>query len=293
MSKLMRDSPFAGQVAVITGAASGIGAGLARHGAALGMKLVLADVDQERLKALVSDLEATTTVLGQVTDVADAGQVEELARITWQRFGGVNLLFNNAGVLVEGTSWRRSLADWQWVLGVNLWGVIHGLHFFLPRMLASGEPGHVINTSSQAGLLVGPYLAPYSATKHAVVAISETVHHELAAENCELGVSVLCPGAMATGIWESERVRPAHYGPGGALQSPGEHHFHATMKAGIAAGTTPETMAAKVFAAVRQKQFWIFPHLDFLEIFRRRAEAIQNLANPELNMPDSPGMDEV
>src|SRR5215213_2544837 len=201
---------FSGKVAVITGAASGIGRGLAEACAREGMKVVLADVDEAALAQAERELkDAGAEVLAVRTDVSKADDVEALARRALDAFGAVHLLFNNAGVGAGTTVWESTLADWEWVLGVNLWGVIHGVRTFVPLMLEQADECHIVNTASMAGLVSGPALGVYKVTKHGVVALSETLCCELAIMRSKIGVSVLCPGGVNTRIMDSERVRPA------------------------------------------------------------------------------------
>lgn len=191
---------FHGKVAVVTGAASGIGRSLAERCAQEGMRVVLADVEEGALTQTAESLRSSgADVRAITTDVSRAGDVEALARKTVEAYGGVHLLFNNAGVGGGTTAWGSMLADWQWVLGVNLWGVIHGVHSFVPLMLQQGDEGHIVNTASIAGLTGGPGLAVYKVSKHGVVSISETLYHELALQGAKIGVSVLCPGWVRRG----------------------------------------------------------------------------------------------
>jgi NAD(P)-dependent dehydrogenase (short-subunit alcohol dehydrogenase family) len=200
---------FKDKVAVITGAASGIGRALAERCAHEGMKVVLADVDVDALATTVAALKATgAPVLAVVTDVSKAQDVDALAQRTLAAFGAVHLLCNNAGVWAGISAWDSSLADWEWVLGVNLWGVIHGIHTFVPLMLAQGTPGHIVNTASMAGLLTGRGPAVYRVSKHAVVALSEMLYHQLAHRGANVKVSVLCPGGVDTQIIDAARNRP-------------------------------------------------------------------------------------
>ncbi len=270
---------FANKVAVITGAGAGIGRGLAQECSRAGMRLVLADIDAAGLEETAQLLEGTPP-LSIPTDVSRSEQVQQLAEAAYDRFGEVHLLFNNAGVLVDGNCWERSLEDWRWIIDVNLWGVIHGIHFFVPRMLAQQSPAHLVNTSSLAGLILGPHLAPYSATKHAVVAITESLYHELAAIGAALKVSLLCPGEVATGIWSSERNRPPRYGESTALGSAAEQQFHSQVSDMTAAGMDAQQLARFVLEGVRAERFWLFPHPDFLQLYQQRCAALCAQQNP-------------
>src|SRR5579871_852581 len=205
---------FRDRVAVVTGAASGIGRALAERFAAAGMKVVLADVERQALAAAERALASGgARVLAVPTDVSKASDVEALAQRTLEAFGAVHVVCNNAGVSVGGLAWEVTLADWEWILGVNLWGVIHGIRTFVPILLRQGEEGHVVNTASMAGLVSGPGIAPYNATKHTVVTLSEALHHELGmASGGKVKVSVLCPGWVNTRILDADRNRPATLG---------------------------------------------------------------------------------
>ncbi|MFL5311122.1 MAG: SDR family NAD(P)-dependent oxidoreductase [Myxococcales bacterium] len=202
---------FAGKVAVITGAGSGFGLELARLGAGQGMRLVLADVQEDALAAAVTEMRSRgADALGVRADVSKAEDVDRAAAAAKSEFGAVHLLFNNAGVAGGGGYlWESRLNDWKWILGVNLMGVVHGIRSFVPLMLEHGGEGHVVNTASAAGLVSSPLMGAYNASKHAVVTLSETLHHELRLANASIGVSVLCPAYVPTGISRSERNRPA------------------------------------------------------------------------------------
>ena len=206
---------FKGKVAVVTGAASGIGRGLADRFAAEGMHVIIADVEQAALDAAETDMRsAGADVLAVRTDVSDAASVEALATAAVERFGGVHVLCNNAGVGGGPTSWETSLEDWQWVLGVNLWGVINGIRSFVPLMLKQGEEAHIVNTASVAGLIAGAGNASYTASKFGVVGLSEVLHHELlAASGGKVKVSVLCPALTNTRIIEAGRNHPGGPAP--------------------------------------------------------------------------------
>ncbi|HVM53779.1 MAG TPA: SDR family NAD(P)-dependent oxidoreductase [Acidimicrobiales bacterium] len=271
-----------GRTAVVTGAASGIGFGLAERFAAEGMRVVLADVEQGALAAAAESLAAGgAEVLPVVTDVADAESVGALADAAYERFGSVHVLCNNAGVGSGGLIAELSLADWQWVLGVNLWGVINGLHAFLPRMLAGGEPGHVVNTASLAGHVAGPFMGPYSASKFAVVAISESLYHEMNMQGGAIGVSVLCPGWVNTNIHSSERNRPPALGGGAGRADDGRADM---LKQMLATGMPPAEVASLVLQAIREDHFYVLTHPDMTPAVETRMKAIVEGANPALQM---------
>ncbi|HEY4384514.1 MAG TPA: SDR family NAD(P)-dependent oxidoreductase [Ktedonobacteraceae bacterium] len=254
---------FQSKVAVVTGGASGIGRALAERSATLGMKIVLADIEEQALRQAEKELKASgAEVIAQRTDVSQAGDVEALANLAFTTYGVVHLLFNNAGVSVEpveNTVWGSPLADWQWVLGVNLWGVIYGIHFFVPRMLAQGSEGYIVNTASGAGLLAHAGQASYNVSKHGVVALSETLALELAVHKASLKAAVLCPGWVNTRITGAGRNRPQ------ALQNAREQNQVGsevqsriqTLRQLLQAGMPPSQVAEIVFDAIRQDKFYI------------------------------------
>ncbi|MCU1765991.1 NAD(P)-dependent dehydrogenase (short-subunit alcohol dehydrogenase family) [Pseudomonas protegens] len=272
-----------GQVAVITGAASGIGRGLAEEAARRGMRLVLADLDAPGLARVCDALRANATeVVSRVTDVGQLAQVEALRDCAVESFGGVDLLFNNAGVMQTGYSWEISQAQWQRMLDINLNGVIHGIRSFLPLLLRQGRGGHVINTASLAGLLSSPLLAPYNVTKQAVVALSETLHYELALLGAPIAVSVICPGPVASAIMGSNQHSDA---AGDGLSQ--------LLDGRIREGMSPAELATLVFDAIDAKRFWVLPHKDFKEALQRRVRSILDETNPQFRMPDTEGADHV
>jgi NAD(P)-dependent dehydrogenase (short-subunit alcohol dehydrogenase family) len=266
---------FNNRVAVVTGAASGIGRGLADRFAREGMRVVLADVEQpalEHAERVMTD--AGANVFAMRTDVSDQAQLEALARETYDRFGAVHILCNNAGVGGGGLVWEQSLEDWQWVLGVNLWGVIHGVRAFVPRMLAGGDEAHIVNTASMAGLLAGPRMGSYNVSKFGVVALSETLHHELAAASGgKIKVSVLCPGFVDTNIDEADRNRPSGRYDRPAAGTP-EAAQREMFKQILHGGQTPAEVAQKVFDAIVDERFYILTHPEFTSAVTARSESI-------------------
>jgi NAD(P)-dependent dehydrogenase (short-subunit alcohol dehydrogenase family) len=265
---------FKGKVAVITGAASGIGRALADRAVQEGMKAVLADVEAEALAKTEASLKASgATVLAVQTDVSQARDVAALAQKTLEVFGAVHLLCNNAGVGTEAAVWESTLEEWEWVIGVNLWGVIHGVRAFVPPMLAQDTECHIVNTASMAGLISGPGLGAYKVTKHAVVSLSETLYHELAERGAKVSVSVLCPGFVNTRITESARNRPGHLSPKAPVGAASGARWEAIRKL-VPTGIPPVQVADAVFAAVRNDQFYILTHPEAKEAVRTRMEDI-------------------
>jgi NAD(P)-dependent dehydrogenase (short-subunit alcohol dehydrogenase family) len=261
-----------GKVAVVTGGASGIGKAVAAKAAAEGMKVVIADIEEGALKDAERDLAAGgADVLAVVTDVAEAASVRELRDRAVDRFGTVHLVHNNAGIGLGGPIWEVPESDWRWILGVNLWGVVHGVATFVPLFVEQGE-GHVVNTASIAGLATAPFLGPYNATKQAVVAISETLYKDLQAAGVTgVGVSVLCPGFVQTRIAESDRNRPA-WAPERDLE--GATEMRGAIQALVDGGIPTATVADRVLDAVRTNTFYILTHPELDQAVRTRCEDI-------------------
>ena len=272
---------FSGRTAVITGAASGIGLELARRAAAEGMNLVLADIEYARLEEAAATLGLPAErLLLQRTDVSREAEIAALADAAFTRFGSVHLLCNNAGVGLTRVTWEHSTADWEWVLGVNLWSVIHGIQHFLPKMLEQGDEGHIVNTSSVAGLLSTPGMAAYNVSKHGVVTLSETLYGELLAAKAKVGVSVLCPAWVPTGIHQSSRNRQDRFGsaaPAAGLSAAYEERMGQAVKSGR---LTAADMASEVFTAVGEGRFYVIPHRKINNAIQLRTDDIMNLRNP-------------
>jgi NAD(P)-dependent dehydrogenase (short-subunit alcohol dehydrogenase family) len=265
---------FKGKVAVVTGAASGIGRGLAQRFAREGMKVVLADVEPEPLADAAREIGASgAETLAVRTDVSKGADVEHLAKATIDAFGAVHVVCNNAGVALPGLSWTYTVADWEWVLGVNLWGVIHGVRVFTPLLLSHGGEGHIVNTASMAGLMSGPGMASYNISKHGVVTLSETLHHELSMFGSAVRVSVLCPGFVSTRIADARRNRPPELADT-APPLPGSEVMEQFGRQLIASGTPPAAIADIVLEAIRAERFYILPHPEFKAGVRQRMDDI-------------------
>lgn len=277
---------FNGKVAVITGGASGFGKEFAQIGARLGMKLVLADVQQDALDAAKAELEAKgAQVLAVRCDVRKAEQVQALADAAMQRFNSVHLVFNNAGVGSGGLIWENSIADWEWVLGVNLWGVVHGVRTFTPLMLEcakkeAGYQGHIVNTASMAGLLNAPNMGIYNVSKHAVVSLSETLYQDLQLIGAPIGASVLCPYFVPTGISQSHRNRPEDVKEEGGPTLSQTVAQAVSDKAVSSGKVTAAEVAERTFNAIRDGQFYIYSHPQALGNVQTRMEDIITQRNP-------------
>ncbi|MGB3033713.1 MAG: SDR family NAD(P)-dependent oxidoreductase, partial [Candidatus Microthrix parvicella] len=274
---------WAGRVAVVTGGGSGIGAALCRRFAEAGMSIVVADVDKPAAVEVAGQLAdegvlvADARALPVRVDVASADEVAALGEATMDAFGAVHLVCNNAGVSAGGLSWEVPMSDWQWVMEVNLWGVVYGVRTFVPLIVRSGG-GHIVNTASMAGLTSPPFMSPYSVAKHGVVALSEALYHELSFSHPEVGASVLCPGWVRTRIHEAGRNRPQrHGGPtmfGEGGLSEGEEGADgpgAMVAQLIASGMDPSEVADLVWSAVLERRFWVFTGDDWIAMAAERA----------------------
>jgi NAD(P)-dependent dehydrogenase (short-subunit alcohol dehydrogenase family) len=276
---------FQGKTAVLTGAGSGFGLECARIGARLGMNLVLVDVQQDALDKAAAEMTAQgVSVLARKVDVSNAQQMQDLAQAVQERFGAPHFVFNNAGVGAGGLVWENTVADWEWVLGVNLWGVVHGVRLFTPMMLeaAKADPsyqGHIVNTASMAGLLTPPNMGIYNVSKHAVVSLTETLYQDLHLVSDQISASVLCPYFVPTGISQSHRNRPADL----AADKPTASQLIGQAQSDKAVGSgkvSAADVAQKVFDAVANDQFYIYSHPQALGNVQSRMEAIVQGINP-------------
>lgn len=276
---------FQGRTAVITGGGSGFGREFARIAAGLEMNVVIADVQQDALDAVRDELEARgAKVLARRVDVSDGEAVEALAVETESTFGDVHLVFNNAGVGSGGLLWENTVRDWEWVLGVNLWGVIHGVRAFVPRMLAaaardSAYRGHVVNTASMAGMLNAPNMGIYNVSKHAVVSLTETLFQDLALVDAPIGTTVVCPYFVPTGISQSERNAPGDVA-GEPLSASKRAQQMMSQKAVGSGKVTAADFATRVFEAIGEDRFYVFSHPHALGNVRTRMEDILEIRNP-------------
>jgi NAD(P)-dependent dehydrogenase (short-subunit alcohol dehydrogenase family) len=272
---------FKGKVAVITGAGSGFGREFARLGAKLGMKLALADVQADALAAIVDELKGQgADVFGERVDVSRAEDVDRLAERTLDVHAGVHLLFNNAGVACGGLAWEASVRDWEWVLGVNVMGVAHGVRAFVPIMIAQQAEAHVVNTASVAGLISPQMMAVYNVSKHAVVALSETLYHDLRLVGAKVGVSVLCPAFVPTNINQSDRNRPAEL----ADDSPptaSQQALKSQLDKAVSSGKVTAAQVGEItFDAIREERFYVLTHHNILPSVELRMQDVVAMRNP-------------
>lgn len=263
---------------MVTGGAAGIGLALAHRFAAEGMRVMLADVEEPTLEQSAKDLReefGEDRIGAQVTDVRDAAAVEALADATFDQFGTAHVICNNAGIAVGGVSWSIPDDRWRWIIEVNLLGVINGLRSFVPRLIEQDE-GHIINTASAAGMVTGPLMSPYYATKHAVVALSESLKMDLGVTGANVGVSVLCPEWVRTGIGECERNRPDGVSPS-PVATAGEASLVRPL---VEAGIDPDEIANDALDALREGRFWVFTHPTTLPAAQKRWGAIESGGQP-------------
>ena len=276
---------FKDRVAVVTGGASGIGRAMADRFGAEGMKVVLADVEEEALQRAEGEMrEKGVDVIGVRTDVSKPEELEKLAQQTLDAFGAVHVVCNNAGVAgAWGPAWANTLDDWNWIMGVNLWGVIHGVRTFLPIMLEQGDEGHVVNTASLAGLMPGRGI--YGVTKQAVVALSESLYNDLKMAGAKIGVSVLCPGWVNTKIIDANRNRPAELAKTiDSVADAQREAIETTVRNFLKTGLEPSAVADQVFEAIREDNLYIITHPEMDGMFRERFDNILSRTNPTPRM---------
>lgn len=280
---------FKDRVAVITGGASGIGLGLAERCLREGMKVVIADIEKSALLRAEKELKTSyTDVLAVEVDVSSVKDVESLAGQALDAFGSVHLLFNNAGVGKGGVIWENTLDDWTWLINVNLWGVIHGVKVFVPIMLDQKSECHIVNTASIAGLNSAPGVGIYRMTKHAVVSISETLHHDLRGYGAQIGVSVLCPGPVSTRVLDAERNRPEGLSNTAeeTITTPERLSFITWFRNRVENGMRPEQVAEQVFRAIQENRFYIITHPEYKEAIKLRMEDILQDRIPTVPKPE-------
>ncbi|WP_151638485.1 SDR family NAD(P)-dependent oxidoreductase [Noviherbaspirillum aerium] len=274
---------FTDKTAVITGAASGIGFALAKHAAGLGMNLVLADINDAALQSAAQTLNLPPErVLSLRTDVRHASEIKALADTAYGRFGAVHLLFNNAGVALGRVTWEHTTQDWEWVLAVNLWSVIHGISEFLPRMQATGGEAHIVNTASAAGFLSNPGMVAYNVSKHGVVTMSETLYQELKMTRSPIGLSLLCPAWVPTGIADSAKNRPADAGETTAVEGISAVINQRIGKAIASGHLGADDMASETFKAIAENRFYVIPHRSINAPIELRMQGILAQRNPSL-----------
>lgn len=269
-----------GKVAVITGGASGIGRALAERFAAEGMKIVIADIDEVAMRAVEVQLaEGGTEVLTHLCDTSLEAEMQALADATVSRFGGAHVLCNNAGVIGKGDAWRSPIAVWDWVIGINLYGVIHGIRAFLPIMEDQGE-GHIVNTASMAGLVALPGAAPYNVTKTGVVALSEGLYLELKATGSPVRVSALCPGFVKTNLAKGQKWTERLGNEPAAAQTPMAQMMDAVLAQGVEEGIEATDVADQVVDAIRTERFWILTHPEMRQAPVERMQRAADQVNP-------------
>jgi NAD(P)-dependent dehydrogenase (short-subunit alcohol dehydrogenase family) len=271
-----------GKVALITGGASGIGLALVHRAAASGMKVAIVDVEKAALDAAVAEVGSSAEVIGLQCDVSNYDEVEATGAAVVDHFGALHLAINNAGVSGGGLSWEIPLEDWKWIVDVDLWGVIYGVKAFMPLIIASGG-GHIVNTASMAGLTSPPFMSPYNVAKHGVVALSESMFHELAMTHPEVGVTVVCPGWVNTQIHLSERNRPADLAE--QVQSDDADGLRSVVTGLIEGGLDPYVVAGMVFDAVTAGKFYVLTHAEWSAAVTDQTARMVAGENPKMSLP--------
>lgn len=274
---------FKDKVAIITGAASGIGLAIAKRCAKEGVKVVLADIDETSLIEAEEELKSfKADLLSVVCDVSKEKDIQLLAKKTIESFGKIDLLFNNAGVSTGGLLWENTVEDWKWVLGVNLFGVINSIKTFVPIMLKQNNECHIINTSSIAGLTAAPGNSIYSVSKHGIVNISETLYYELKLAKSQIDVSVVCPGFVKTRLIDAERNRPKEFKSSESIQSPHKQMINQMFNKGVLNGIAPEKVVERIFEGIKAKKFYVFTDEECKLMIKQRKEDILNENNPTI-----------
>ena len=277
---------FEGRVAVVTGAASGIGKAMCERFAREGMKIVMADIENDQLREAAKGIEASgAEVLTVRTDVSQADELSALAEATLERFGKVHVLCNNAGVFAGGRTWEAIGTDWEWVLGVNVYGVLYGIRAFVPIMLEQNEPAHVVNTCSMAGLINMPFSGAYNVSKHAALSLTETLYHELHTLETPVGCSALCPELIRTGIGRSDRNRPLHLKRPEGEGTPEQEMVENAIRSSVDTGIDPSVMADRVFEGIKEDRFYLLAEegTNWDQACRTRLDDIRARRNPTLN----------
>ncbi|AZV59151.1 SDR family NAD(P)-dependent oxidoreductase [Clostridium sp. AWRP] len=274
---------FKDKVAVVTGAASGIGLAIAKRCASEGMKIVLADIEEDSLIKAEEELRVfKADLLLVVCDVSKEKDIQLLSKKTIEAFGKIDLLFNNAGVSTGGLLWQNSEADWKWVLGVNLFGVINSIKTFIPIMMKQNNECHIINTSSIAGLTSAPGNSIYGVSKHGIINISETLYYELKLARAKIDVAVVCPSFVKTRLIDAERNRPEEFKSPESVQSQQKEMINQVFNKGVLNGISPEKVSEKIFEGIRNKKFYIFTDDDCKAIIKQRMEDILNEKSPTI-----------
>ena len=262
-------------VAVVTGGASGIGLAMAERFAREGAKVIIADIEPGALDRALSGLRSSgADAQAVVCDVSKLASVQELLEKTLAAYGRVNILCNNAGVQLAGPTWQVTPGQWEWILGVNLWGVIHGVHVFVPQMLAQGDACHIVNTSSSSGFISVPMMSAYQVTKHGVVTISESLSLELGQKQANIGVSVLCPGFVQSNLHNAERNRPEGLRDTGSISPRLQASLDESVKQLVTTGIPAEEVAEAVMKAIRAGDLYVLTHRDYIDVFRHRVNGI-------------------
>tara|TARA_B100000767_G_scaffold211778_1_gene198972 strand:- start:1402 stop:2247 length:846 start_codon:yes stop_codon:yes gene_type:complete len=272
---------FENKVAVVTGAASGIGFAMAEKFYQLGMHVVMADIEQDALTAAASRLEDPSRVMAVVTDVSDPDAVDALAEAAFTAFGTVHIVCNNAGVFVGGASWECSDADYRWLIDVNVRGIANGIRSFVPKMIAAGEEGHIVNTASMAAMTTMPFSSVYCMSKAAALSLSECLFKELEIVAPQLGVSVLCPELINTSLASAQRNRPDQYSKQGDLTDTDMSKMtEQAIAEGVASGIEPTVMAERVLQGIKDRKFYLLPQDGWKDAAMIRQEEIQQESNP-------------